>query len=61
MSRPNNAFSPLIERIRLDVQCGGKLGTSSAMRLLDVLDQLASEVANLRRRLDRLTPEHYDG
>lgn len=54
MSQPNNGFTPLIERIRQDVRCGHKMGEASALRVLDVLDQLASEVMNLRRRIENM-------
>ena len=48
----SNHFTPQIERIRVDVKCGNKLGSSSALRLLDIVEQMTNEIANLRRRLD---------
>lgn len=47
-------FSSLIERIRSDVQCGGKMGQASALRMLNVMDEMASEIASLRRRVAKL-------
>jgi hypothetical protein len=51
----DNHFTPQIERIRQDVRCGNKMGTSSALRLLDIVEQIGREIANLRRRLEKET------
>lgn len=48
----SNHFTPQIERIRGDISCGGKIGMASALRLLDLVEQMSQEIANLRRRID---------
>jgi len=46
-----NQFEPELKRIRTDISCGQKIGPNTAMRLLDVLDQMAQEIDNLQRRV----------
>ncbi len=49
-----NHLTSKIERIRQDIQHGGKMGQVSALRLIDVINQMADEIANLR---DHIKPE----
>lgn len=53
----NNVYAPVVDRIRKDVQNGGKLGQVSALRLLDLLDAVTSEIIDVRQRLAKLEPK----
>jgi hypothetical protein len=48
----SNRFEPQIQRIRDDVNNGNKLGEKSALRLLDIMSEMAQEIDRLQRRLD---------
>jgi hypothetical protein len=47
-------YEVLIRRVRDDVQNGGSMGKASALRLLDIVAQLAQDVEKLRRDAERV-------
>lgn len=48
----SNQFTPLIERIRMETVCGGKMGLPTTIRLLNLVEQMAQEIDRLERRVE---------
>lgn len=39
-----------LDRIRVDVRCGGKMGKASSLRLLDLLEEMIQRIEHVERR-----------